>query len=82
MIDVALFVSPIVTALVAFAGSYLAFSTKLAKMETKIDVLSNRVEKHNSIVERTFKLESDMSTMWHRHDELKDDLEKVKDKIS
>lgn len=81
MLDVSVFVPSLISALITFAGSYMAFSTRLAKVETKIDGLSKSVEKHNGVVERTFKLESDMATMWHRHDELKEDLEKVKDKM-
>lgn len=59
------------TALMAFAGSWFAFSNRLTRVETKIDILSGRVEKHNGVVERTYKLESDVATMWRRHDELK-----------
>ncbi|WP_165170709.1 hypothetical protein [Adlercreutzia sp. ZJ242] len=81
MLDVSAFVPSLISALITFAGAYTAFSARLAKVETMIDGLSKSVEKHNGVVERTFKLESDMATMWHRHDELKDDLEKVKDKM-
>lgn len=33
----------------------------IALVECKIDELSKRVEKHNNVVERTFKLESDVA---------------------
>jgi len=38
----------------------------------KVDELKKQVEKHNTIVERVYKLESDAATQWKRHDELKE----------
>lgn len=38
----------------------------------KIDRLSDRVDKHNSVVERTYKMEVEMATMWRRQDELRE----------
>ncbi|MEG0791689.1 MAG: hypothetical protein RSG23_08670 [Gordonibacter sp.] len=82
MIDASVLISPVATAICAFAGSYLAFATRLTRVETKVDVLSNHVEKHNEVVERTYKLESDMATCWKRHDELAERVEKQEDKTS
>jgi len=81
MIDVSLIIGPFASALCAFVGSWFAFSTRLTRVETKIDELTKQVEKHNGVMERTFKLESDMSTVWHRHDELKEELERVRERI-
>lgn len=61
--DFALFISPIVSALLAFAGSYLALTNRITRLETLIETLSERVEKHNSIVERTYKLEADVAAL-------------------
>lgn len=38
-----------------------AVSQKIAVIDCKIDELNRRVEKHNEVVERTYKLESEMS---------------------
>ena len=43
----------------------------------KVDELKKQVEKHNTIVERVYKLESDSATQWKRHDELKSRVEKL-----
>lgn len=54
---------------------------KLAGLSEKTDGLAGKVEKHNSVVERTFKLENDAATAWRRHDELAqrvDRLENIK----
>ena len=61
--DFVLFISPIVSALLAFAGSYLALTNRITRLETLIETLSERVEKHNNIVERTYKLEADVATL-------------------
>lgn len=55
-IDMSL-ISPVVTALCAFLGSWFAFSTRLAKVETKVDRLAEDVRKHNGVIERMYKLE-------------------------
>ena len=52
---------------------------QIAIIELKIDTLSERVDKHNSVIERTFKLEqasavheTKLSNIEHSIDELKD----------
>lgn len=44
---------------VTLVGVALSSSRSRAVMEVKIDELSRRVEKHNSLVERTYRLEQD-----------------------
>ena len=70
--DFALFISPIVSALLAFAGSYLALTNRITRLETMIETLSERVEKHNNMVERTYKLEVEVENLYQRYDELRD----------
>ena len=53
----------------------------ISVIKTELKALTAQVEKHNSTVERTYKLESDTTTMWRRIDELRDELERVEDKI-
>lgn len=78
-------ISPIVSALIAVFGAYAAtkkaseerernYEDSIARLEVKLDMLSNTVEKHNSIIERTYKLESDVKTAFKRIDELRDDI--------
>ena len=74
-----LFISPIVSALIAAFGAYMATkraaderaritAESIARLETKVDILSDRVEKHNKLIERTYKLESDVENINHRLD--------------
>lgn len=46
---------------VTLAGMVLSNSRSRAVMEVKIDELSRRVEKHNCLVERMYRLERDMA---------------------
>ncbi len=48
---------------VTLVGVVLSNSRSRAVMEVKIDELSRRVEKHNSLVERTYRLEQDMAVV-------------------
>lgn len=82
-LDVTTLIVPIVSALVSAAsaagGVYVAITNRLSVLETKMDALSDKVEKHNSVIERTYKLETDAATAWKRHDELADRVERLED---
>lgn len=81
--DMTTLIVPIVSALVSAAsaagGVYVAITNRLSVLETKMDALSDKVEKHNSVIERTYKLETDAATAWKRHDELADRVERLED---
>ena len=77
--------SPIVSAIIAAFGAYSATkrigdenakkqAEAIARLETKVDLLSERVEKHNGVMERTFRLEAEVENLYHRYDELRNDL--------
>lgn len=74
MLEIADIAGPCVSALCAFGGSWLAFSTRLTRVETKVDALSDRVEKHNNVVERTSKLETDVTNIYHKISDVNDDI--------
>ena len=80
-LDIALLVSPLFSALLAAFGIYVALTNRLTKLETLMQSLKSDVEKHNQLVERTYKLESDQETQWHRHDELRERVDRLEDKI-
>ena len=47
----------VVTALGAFAGTYLSNRKQTVLMEYRIKQLEDKVDKHNQVIERTYKLE-------------------------
>lgn len=53
-----------------FAG--IITSTKLTAY--RIEQLEKKVEKHNSVVERTALLERDLKAVWHNIDDLKEEV--------
>lgn len=71
MIELSVFIGPAISAICAFAGSWFAFSTRLTRVETKMDALSEDVRKHNGVVERMYKAEAEIqhieSEIHHYH---------------
>ena len=65
------YVGTIVTVIIAVGGFYIAIVSRLTRLETMIETLTTTVDKHNNMVERTYKLESDVDNLYHRYDELK-----------
>lgn len=55
-------------------GAYLGINKAIAVIEERIKGLSERVDKHNQVVERTYKLESDVRTVFIRIEEINDKL--------
>lgn len=64
----------IISAAMAIFGAYAAtkrvadeqtrkHADAIARLETKVDVLSERVEKHNQVMERTYKLEARLDAL-------------------
>ena len=53
-----------------FAG--IITSTKLTNY--RIEQLEKKVEKHNSVVERTAVIEDNLKSVWHTIDDIKEDV--------
>lgn len=79
--DLALLISPLITAALAAIGVYVAIVSRLTTTETLIAELRKSVDKHNSVVERTYKLESDQKTTWIRIDELRNDILELRKEV-
>lgn len=71
--------SGVVSAVLAAFGCYVAITNRLTKLETLIDNLTSTVEKHNQVVERTFKIESDLNTAFHHIDEQRGRISRLED---
>ena len=74
MIELSAFIGPAISAICAFAGSWLAFSNKIAKLEVMVGNLTSEVNKHNKVIERTYRLEERMDSALHSLDEVKDEV--------
>lgn len=60
----------VLVALIAIISNNRVIKVKLEELEKKQD-------KHNQVIERTYKLESDMATAWKRYDEMAERIERV-----
>lgn len=65
MVELSVFIGPAISAICAFVGSYFAFSTRLARVETKMDILAEDVRKHNGVVERMTRAETEIKHIEH-----------------
>ena len=75
--DITPYIGTIVTVIISVGSVWVGFSTRIAKLETLIGELEKKIDKHNQIVERTYKLEADSETQWRRHDELATRVERL-----
>lgn len=64
----------VISLLGTLAGSYFANSKTTALLSYRLEQLERKVEKHNSVVERTFQLENDMRTIRNRIDEIRSEM--------
>ena len=55
------------------AGTFTGILTSTKLSNYRIEQLEKKVEKHNSVVERTAILERDMQTVWREIDEIKEE---------
>lgn len=62
--------SGIIGAIISAFGVYVAITNRLTRLETLIGQLRDDVEKHNTMVERTYKLEADAALLNDRVERL------------
>lgn len=61
----------IIVALISFAGTCIGSFAGMNLIKFRISQLEKKVEKHNSVVERTFRLEDDVKYIKEEIKELK-----------
>jgi len=61
----------LITGVLTLAGVLASNSKSRAVMEEKIEALTRQVEKHNSLVERTYQLERDVAVVRNDVESLK-----------
>ena len=86
------FIAPTVSIVVAIVGGYFAVTNAITRtvqalrvditrIEQQLIDLRADVEKHNQMVERTYRLEQDMKTAFHVIDELKESDKRIEQRI-
>lgn len=76
MIELSTFIGPIVSAICAFIGSWLAFTNRLTRVETKLDTIEKKQDKHNDVIERTYKIEERLTYIDHAIDDIKNEIQR------
>ena len=71
--DITPYLGTIITVIIAVGSVYAAISSRLARLETQIENLLRETNKHNQVIERTFKLETEVANLYHRFDDLKEE---------
>ena len=74
-------ISALVSSVLTGFGTYTKTSNRLVKIETLIAQLSNRVDKHNNVIERMTRIELGDKAQWVKIDVLKERLTKVEDEL-
>lgn len=74
MIELSTFIAPAISALCAFAGSWFAFTNRLTRVETKLDTIEKKQDKHNDVIERTYKIEERLTYIDHAIDDIKQEI--------
>lgn len=82
LVDIGAFVAPLVggilSAVCTGVGVYVAISNRLAVVETKLDVLDEKQDKHNNLIERMALVEQDDKAQWRRIDEVRGEMETIR----
>ncbi|MBP3883626.1 MAG: hypothetical protein J6D54_01635 [Olsenella sp.] len=75
--DITPYLGVIATVGLALVTFYGAVSTRLARLETKLDDLVDDVQKHNGVVERTAILERDQKATWKQIDSMRREIHEL-----
>lgn len=79
--DISPYLGTIVTVVIAVGGVYAAIAQRLTKLETMIENLASITSKHNNVIERTYRLETEMTTAFKHIDTLRDTDNRIMEKL-
>ncbi len=71
MVDWIAFAAAAVTALLGFLGTYIANRKQTALIAYRLEMLEKKVDKHNNLVERMYKVEGKLSAIETEINDLK-----------
>lgn len=80
--DITPYLGSIITIVLAVVGVYAAFSTRITKLETLIEVVQKNLSENKEQTQHMYKLESDLKTAWLKIDGLRDDIRELQRKVS
>ena len=78
--DITPYLGSIITIVLAVVGVYAAFSTRITKLETLIEVMQKTLNENSEQNARIYKIESELKTVWLRIDSLKESIQELQGK--
>ena len=78
--DITPYLGSIITIVLAVVGVYAAFSTRITKLETLIEVMQKTLNENSEQNARIYKIESELKTVWLRIDSLKESIQELQEK--
>ena len=72
---------PIITSFVTLIGVLLANRKNQAVIEYRLQQLEQKVNKHNNLIDRTYKLEESNQLLWQWREDQKKKMDKVEEEI-
>lgn len=72
---------PIITSFVTLIGVLLANRKNQAVIEYRLQQLEQKVNKHNNLIDRTYKLEESNQLLWQWREDQKEKINKVEEEI-
>lgn len=72
----------VIVAVLGFLGTAVGSFSGMKLMSWRIEQLEKKVEKHNSVVERTYILEEQMKVANHRIEDLEKHEEKIQEELT
>ena len=67
----------LITGVVGVLGNWIVNNKNTAVIQEKVDQLETKVDKHNNLIERMYKLEGDVDVAFERIKENKEDIEEL-----
>jgi uncharacterized protein YoxC len=71
-------ISGICTAIPSLIATFVMNNKTMEVLKYRIESLEAKTKKHNNVVERTFKLEEDVKNAQYRINDLKDDIDSIR----
>ena len=70
-------IGALISGVVSLLVASKQYDKSMALVEYKIEVLIEKQEKYNNVIERTAVIERDLKSCWNRYDELRDNIKEI-----
>ena len=75
--EIGAIIGALISGVVSLLVASKQYDKSMALVEYKIEVLIEKQEKYNNVIERTAVIERDLKSCWNRYDELRDNIKEI-----